>query len=194
MKKPLFVLFALLLALSSIAQYAREDVVDSTKKRAATAQNSSFVDRLSVGGNLSLYFGDVTYIEVAPLLGYHIIDDIAVAAGPMYQYFSLNDGGGTYTNSIYGGRVDAFIFLPGRLNNFFIQGEYEVLDVPDDYSVFSNVSRATIGVPLAGAGIRRYMGEKSYCTLSVLWDFSDSELSPYYGNPLVITAGFDFGL
>jgi hypothetical protein len=198
MKSLFFTGLILLFSLSSFAQYAREDGKDSTKIPASSQKKpiprNPILDHISIGGSCSLELGSLTYIAVAPLLGYRVSDEIMIAAGPMYQYFSISDNTGTYANNIYGGRADAYVFLPGRLRNFFIQGEYEVLNVPDDYSVFANITRAVVAIPLAGAGIRRPLGEKSYYTLSGLWDFSHSPLSPYYFDRFVVTAGVDFGI
>jgi hypothetical protein len=194
MKKLFFIGIILVLSVSSYPQYTREDGKDSTSARQPSPprQRSPFWDHVSIGGGFGIQFGSITYVAVSPLFSYHVNQDLIVGVGPMYQYLNFNDGVNSYVNTLYGGRIQALYFLPGRLQNIFIQGEYEILNVPDDYSIFANVTRATIYIPMAGIGIRRPIGQRSYYTIAGLWDFSHSFLSPYV-NPTII-AGVDFGI
>jgi hypothetical protein len=109
----------------------------------------------------------------------------------------MQDQYGNYSSSIYGGRAVGMAFLPGDLSKFFLQAEYDVLNVPDILSL-GNETRATIGIPLVGGGYRQMVGDKSYFTIALLFDLSNSELSPYYYGPNtyipVFLAGFDIGL
>lgn len=193
MKKLVYTGILLFASLTSFSQYAREEMKDSTYQPSDGVNHpSAFWQHVSIGGGFGLQFGTLTYIALSPMVCYHINNDIMIGAGPVYQYYSYSDYTGTSINNIYGGRVDAYIFLPGVLHNVFLQGEYDMLNVPDNYSIFANITRAIVYIPLAGIGIRRPIGENSFYTLSFMWDFSNSVLSPYI-NP-VISAGVDFGI
>src|SRR5690554_7446721 len=72
-----------------------------------------FKDRLFFGGDLGLSFGTVTYIRVAPIIGYNISPKFAVGGGPSYQYYKDNRYSG-YETSIYGGSVFGRYFVLDR--------------------------------------------------------------------------------
>ncbi len=200
MKNIVFVICLLCLTLTVKAQYTREDApvpapttTDAPKPTKDTAK-SIFWSNVSIGGGFGLQFGDPTLIGLSPLFNYHLLDDVEIGIGPVYQYFSIYDQyGDKYTSTTYGGRITASVFFPGRLSNLFLHGEYDLLNVPDNYSVFTNITRATIGFPLAGIGIKRPLGDRSYYYILFSYNFNNSLLSPYFSNP-VMEAGFDFGL
>jgi hypothetical protein len=194
MKKLFFVGMIMILSLSSYAQYTREDGKDSTttKKPATPSQHNPFWDRVSIGGGFGLQFGILTFVALSPLFSYHITNDLVIGAGPMYQYVDNSDPVYAFSYNIYGGRLTGTYFLPGRLNNVALMGEYDILNVPDFYSPLPQITRAYVYIPLLGIGLRRPIGEHSYYILSGMWDFSHSLLSPY-SNP-TISAGVDFGI
>jgi hypothetical protein len=195
----LVIILVLFVSISTCAnaQYTRQD--DSQPAPQPTAyhqQTQNFWDNVSIGGNFSLLFGDVTYIVVAPLINYHYTKNFVFGVGPMYQYYSINEAPVDFSSSIYGVRAVGMCFLPDRLSNIFLQAEYEFLNVPDFLS-YTN-SRSDIGIPLVGGGYRQPAGPKCYITLSILFDLSNSELSPYYSGtnsafPIVF-AGLDISL
>jgi len=190
--KRLVTIFLLFLGWSKCyAQYVRQDTVPGQRHTAPAPYN--FEDHISIGGNVGLQFGNVTIVGISPLINYHVSNSFIVGVGPIYQYYNFQESGySPYSASIYGGRIVAVNYLPGKLSNIFLMGEYDVVNVPYyDYFTGYN-SRTTIGIPLLGAGYRQPIGSKSYFTIAGLWDFSGSPLSPY-SNPVIIT-GFDFGL
>jgi hypothetical protein len=201
MKKFFLVGIVVISSLVSHAQYTREDSpTPADKQPAPTTQNApssgyDFWKHVSIGGGLGLQFGDYTIISCSPLFNYHFDKSFVLGIGPIYQYISITDPTGyypTYRSSIYGGRIRAIYFLPGSLANLFLIGEYDILNVPDPYSIFTNETRATVPIPLFGIGLRRPISENSYLSLEALWDFSGSALSPYT-NPLII-GGIDIGI
>jgi hypothetical protein len=172
------------------AQYVRQDSIHAPASHAPLPYN--FEDHLSIGGNLGLQLGYFTLIGLSPLINYHFNSNFVMGIGPIYQYTSFNEAGYVpYTTSIYGGRVVAQCFLPGKLSNAFVMGEYDIVNVPY-YDIFGNFGRTTIDVPLIGGGYRQPISSKSCFQLIVLFDLSNSQLSPY-SNPVILT-GFDFGL
>jgi len=197
MKKSVLTIIAIHFSfLSLFAQYVRSD--NQAMGQPATVQQPYNIwDHTSIGGNLSLQFGSVTYIVLAPLLNFHLNKNIVIGAGPYYQYFNEQEPYGNFSSSIYGGRAVGMLFLPAPLSRIFLQGEYDVLNVPDVYSN-STDARASVGIPLVGAGFRQPAGNRCYFTIAVLFDLSNSPLSPYYVAPdtyaPVFFAGIDIGL
>lgn len=197
MKRTILTILAFHLAILSLcAQYVRPEN-QPAEQPAANAQPYNIWDHTSIGGNLSLQFGTVTYIVLAPLINFHLGNSIEIGAGPFYQYYSEQDPYGYFSSSIYGGRAVGMYFLPAPLSKIFLQGEYDVLNVPD-FASYAPKARATVGIPLVGAGFRQPVGAISYFTIAVLFDLSNSPLSPYYVAPNtyqpVILAGIDLGL
>lgn len=196
MKNIVFIICLLCLTVTLKAQYAREDAPipsPQTNSQKAT-EPGKFWNHVSIGGGFELQFGSVTLVGLSPLFNYHLLDDVEIGIGPIYQYFNIYDPVyGSYTSQSYGGRICANIFFPGRLSNLFVHGEYDIINVPDNYSVFSNITRATLEFPMAGLGYKRAISDKSYYYIEFSYNFNNSLLSPYFTNP-VLEAGFDFGL
>lgn len=188
MKKAAIIVVLLVIVATGInAQYVRGDSVANLHKP-PVAYN--FWQHTSLGGNFGIQFGTVTFVGVAPLLNYHITNNIIIGAGPIYQYY--RDNNYNFTSSMYGGRAEALAYLPGNFKNIFVLGEYDVINVPY-YNFFLNEdSRTTIGLPMVGGGYRQPIGDRMYFTLAALWVLSNVAYSPYQ-NP-VILAGFDVGL
>lgn len=190
MKKSGVIIILVLLTLVRVnAQYVRGDSVPSTNHN---QQAYDFWSHTSLGGNFGLQFGDYTIIALSPLINYHFNSSFVFGAGPIYQYTNIHDPYfGNYSGSIYGGRAVAIYYLPGRLSNIFLMGEYDIINFPY-VDGLGNYTRSTLGIPLLGGGYRQPLGGKTYFTLAGLWDLSGNPLSPY-SNPLII-AGFDVGL
>jgi hypothetical protein len=194
---PAFLLFGWI---STSAQYVRPDnqPPQPQQQQAAPAQKPySFLDHSSIGGDLSLNFGTITYVVLAPLFNYHIDNFAIIGIGPYYQYYSEQEPFPNYSASIYGGRAVAMLFLPAPAEKFYLQGEYDILDVPDVYSPLNN-ARTSVAIPLVGAGYRQPAGNRCYTTIAILFDLSNSPLSPYFVAPHtyqpIFTAGIDIGL
>jgi hypothetical protein len=156
----------------------------------------NFWDNVSVGGSFQLQFGTYTYVGLEPLINYHFNSSLMLGIGPIYQYISVNDQYyGHYSSSIYGARIAGMFFLPGEFSKFFIMGEFDVINLPE---IQENIygyyieTRGNLGIPLLGIGYKEPITIKLFFTIYALWDFSNSEYSPY-SNPL-INAGFDLGI
>ena len=136
-----------------------------------------------------LSFGSSTFIEVAPLVGYHISDRIVVGAGPHYIYQS---GKATpyypsYQSHSYGLKGFARIalithaeeFLPINLfNDLFVHVEYEGMSLEDDYYTPEN-NRSLYNLFLVGAGFLQRIGMYNSVSFMVLWDINETSRSPY---------------
>ena len=75
MNKVFIISLCCLIGSASIAQ--NNNVID---------ERSSVRDRIFFGGNLGFSFGDITFIEVAPLVGYRITDKLSGGLQVQYRY------------------------------------------------------------------------------------------------------------
>ena len=161
-------------------------------------------DRIFFGGGLGLQFGDVTLIDISPMVGYRITDKLAAGVTLTYKYYKYKNYP-YYSNSpsydlkanIYGGSLFSRYFL---FENLFAQAEFEYLLYSfDDYNRNSGSSSytksvKTIDLPsfFLGGGYRQPIGGRTFFTITVLYNFSESPYSPY-SNP-IIRAGISIGM
>ena len=155
-----------------------------------------FKDRIFFGGDFGLSFGDITYIRVAPLLGYHVNRSLAVGGGPNYQYLRIRhntpNGQRTAETHIYGMNTFArqFVFDP-----IFIQTDFEVLNLRSSVREPGNFfderrSRITVPVWLVGVGYGQRSG-RGGLMIGLFYDLIGDRNSPY-GRSMIIRAGFFF--
>ena len=156
--------------------------------------------RFYLGGTGGLSFGQVTYVEVAPLVGYKLTDRFSIGINPKYTYIHYkytNNGQYStpdYETHIWGGSFFARYFI---LDNVFLSGEYELnnyeaLVVLPNFAGYE-VRRITVGSLLLGGGyFQRFGNGGSGLSIQVLYDVLQNPYSPYSGIP-VIRAGAVFG-
>lgn len=182
MKKHLQLL--LLLFLSSAVAFAQKD--------------DEMGSRWFAGGNFGLSFGNYTFINVSPQLGYRFTERVAGGGGVNFQYVSNRTriNGETISKFNRGvGGVNVF----GRvypLEQFMIQLQPEVNYVwgkdkyynpPQEYKVGGQ----TVPSLLAGAGAVLPTG-RSAMIISVFYDLLQREASPY-GNRPFVNFGYNIG-
>ena len=153
---------------------------------------------------LWLTFGSRTYIEIAPLVGYHVSDRFSVGLGPHYIYQSQRATPSypiSFQTHIFGVKgfarfsliTNAESFLPIRLfNELFAHMEYEVmsLDKAHYYSLPSTEEGRFIYQGfLVGGGFSQRVGMNNSVSFMVLWNLNESSVSPYT-NP-VFRIGFN---
>lgn len=162
-------------------------------------------DRIFFGGGLGLQFGDVTLIDVSPMVGYRITEKFAAGVTLTYKYYKVKNYYPYYLNlpttdlksNIYGGSLFGRYFL---FENLFAQAEYEYLlysyDVYERNSGGTGYSKSneTIDLPsfFLGGGYRQPIGGRTFFTITLLYNFSESPYSPY-SNP-IIRAGISVGM
>lgn len=147
---------------------------------------------------LWLSFGTLTYVEVAPLLGYHITDRLSVGVGPHYiyqaqkatPYFPY-----AFRTHLYGLKGfarfslirNAEQFLPFRLfNELFAHVEYEGLSLEKAYFYapgYPEEGRFIYQGLLVGGGFSQRIGLYNSISFMVLWNLNESSRSPY-SNPV----------
>lgn len=151
---------------------------------------SPFWSKVYLGGNLGAQFGNVTAIDVSPIVGYKITEKISAGFGITYQYYNIRAY--NYDTHIYGGRLFAR-YQPWSF--LFLQTEFEELSWKPFYDINGNLNSERIWAPgfLAGGGFSQPIGGSSSIFVMGLYNFLYSSNSPY-GSPLVLRIGANFGL
>ena len=152
---------------------------------------------------LWLSFGPSTYIDISPMVGYHVFDRLAVGLGPHYIFLSQKATAAypyDYQTHSYGLKgfarfsliTHAEEFLPLNLfNELFVHLEYEGLSLEKAYYVppFNEDGRFIYQGILVGGGISQRVGLYNSVSFTVLWNINESSTSPY-SNP-VFRVGFN---
>jgi len=190
----IFVLSTLWLAVFSQVE---ETVKPETKKD--EKQKPAFSQRLIFGGDIGLSFGTITYIRVAPIIGYRITDRLAAGLGPMYIYEKYRDY--NLETSTYGMKALAsFTVIKGSdiggsfgFGSIVLHVENEVVNVEpyDPYYGYFN-ERIWIDNLLIGGGLSQTLGGSFGISVFILWDVTQNIYSPYYHNNPVLKFGFYF--
>jgi hypothetical protein len=179
------------------AQIFRRDTTQNDNRRTGNTESNSWRDRVRLGGNFGLQFGNITFIDVSPLVLYQVTDRTQFGVGITYQYVRFNNvrtfGGGTLSssgNSIYGGRTFMRYFLfPG----IFAQGEYEMLSTRyyDYSSLTPELKRALVPAGFVGGGYSQPISGRSAFNITVLYNllYEQYRAQSIYASPLVIRAG-----
>ena len=160
-------------AVQSFGQKTNEDYVPDAKQK-ENKPKQNWTDKISLGGNLSLSFGTLTLVQVAPQIGYRVTDRFIPGVGANYIYFKDPFGATT----IYGGSVFARYLIA---DNFFAYAEYEQLN-REVWEAWGN-ERRWIPIGLIGGGYRTG-GDGLNFSISVLFDVIQDPWSPY-GNPVI---------
>jgi hypothetical protein len=147
-------------------------------------------DNLFFGGGVGLAFGDVTYIELAPLLGYRVAPQASVGASLIYRYRNDDRYPESFSTSDYGGSVFGRyhvyqpLFLHAELE--YLSYEYVRLDFSTERDNFTSY--------FLGAGVDFPMGPRTSMFLLGMYNFAyeSGEPSPY-DSPWVIRFGVGVG-
>lgn len=153
--------------------------------------NPPLNERMYYGGNLSLQFGTITFIDVSPLAGVMITEKYSAGVGATYQYF--NDRFFNYNSNIYGGRIfNRYNVLP----RIFAHAEYETLNlevanrVPNTNDVV--LTRDWVPGFLIGAGYFSPFGNRGGMNFKLLYNLLHDNIRSPYREPYVIRVGFVF--
>lgn len=162
------------------------------------------IDKLSFGGNFGLSFGNITRVDVAPLIGYKVTDKFTTGVGINYHYLRLRDAliFDPFTNtffqvqdfsqSYYGGRLFGQYFIVPQV---FLWGELEALSgrflETDDLN--NNIEvRKWIYSPLVGAGFFQSFGGRGGINAMILYNLNYNSNLSFYNSPWVTRIGFVF--
>jgi hypothetical protein len=185
---PALAALALVWVLGPIA--ARAEAPPAAPAAPAKPATAPKPKRLYVGGGVGLGFGDLTYIEVSPLLGYRVAPRVTVGGSLLYRYRSDDRYDDTLTTSDYG----ASGFVRGDLyQGFFLQGEYEYLNY--EFPVTSGTTeRDGFSSVLVGPGYSSPIGGNGSVYFAALYNFSydSNDLNSPYDDAWVIRVGVGF--
>lgn len=157
--------------------------------------------KLFAGGNLGLAFGDITYLNVSPDIGYRFSELLAAGFQINSQYESVKYYDQTNAlnrkerYSVLGaglfGRVypipQLFVHVQPEMNFIFGKTTFYNENIP------SQKYREHVPSLLAGVGYSQNVGGNSAFTVMVLYDVLQNPNSPY-GNKPIFRAGVDLGL
>ena len=160
-------------------------------------EKENFGSHLVFGGDIGLSFGTITYIKVAPVVGYRVGERLTPGLGPIYIYESYKFY--DLRTSTYGGKaVLSFIVIKARedsrvlgVGDIVLHAENEVINIEPLYldpNVGYNLGeRAWIDNLLLGGGLSQHISENFGVSIFLLWDVTNNRYSPYT-NPI-----FKFG-
>ena len=187
----LFMIATLVFTTLSVSAQVEEKIAPENQK----TEEARFAERLAFGGEIGLSFGSITYIKLAPIVGYWLTDRLIAGLGPIYLYekYKYYD----YETSMYGGKVfTSFTIIKGSgaggfmgLGNIQLHIENEVLNV-EKYD-FEN-QRLWIDNLLVGGGLFQPIGGRAGISIYILFDVTQNKYSPYYSNNPVFKFGVSF--
>jgi hypothetical protein len=137
------------------------------------------------GGNLGAQFGNVTFFDISPLVGYRFTDKIAAGIGATYQYYHYKDQYYELETNVYGGRVFGRYLFTDYL---FGHAEYEYLNLE---AFDFKRRRVDVESLLVGGGYIQKLGGNASIVAMILYNFTESAYTPY-SNP-IIRVGFNIG-
>jgi hypothetical protein len=152
--------------------------------------------RTYVGGELSLLFGNRTYLFIAPIIGYDITPKFSAGVSGMYQFFRSQNpfNGSVATSHAYGGGVFARL---RPIKPLLLQTEFNLYNT-DDYTTSFVGDRTNVPALMAGLGYAGNMGEGAYYQILLMYDFIDDFNMPlprlFPNFPVYIKYGFVFHL
>jgi hypothetical protein len=175
---------------SALAQNGSEQ--DDEKVR--YGDGKTFGERLYFGGGLGVGFGNTTFVNISPLLGYRITERFSAGIRVKYQYFKYQQNfvgtngaviKSSFESNIYGGGVFSRLFVS---NNIFLHGEYENLSVQFG-DRFGNKTREWIPSAFIGGGYAYPIGGRAMFSITALYNVLYDEFKSPYASPLDIQAG-----
>ncbi len=190
MKKTFYIILTALFCSLYFASNAFSQIQEEQKEK------PSIKEKLFFGGGLGLSFGDVTYINIAPVIGYRITPKLSAGLRLFYQYRSYKDyyvgNGATYDSNDYGVGVFGRFVIFGPI---YLQAEYEYQSYEYYYTV-DDKQRQGYNSFMAGGGFMQPIGRTAAFYITAMYNFSysnDSNTPEPYGSPLILRVGVTAG-
>ncbi|MEX2380668.1 MAG: hypothetical protein WD530_07980 [Vicingaceae bacterium] len=165
---------------------AREESEGVVKKEKRASKKGFDSDRLRFGGSFGASFGQVTFVELSPTIGYLVKDYWLAGVGGRYMFYEDNHPYFYYKTNIYGGSVFNQFYL---LENIILHGEVETLNLDDRRNIKNRVNVTSVFV---GGGYRSMISDRAFASILLLYNINESYNSPYT-NP-ILRISFGFGL
>lgn len=156
-------------------------------------KRTSFRDRLYTGGGLGAGFGTVTWVQLAPIVGYMITNEFSAGVGVQYRYSSYKQVTPKISTNDYGVNLFARYNIKAP---FFAQIEYEYLNHELINAIDLSTIRRGNTAFLAGGGMSQPLGGKAFLNITALYNllYRPGDLFSPYSSPWVIRAGISLGL
>lgn len=190
-------IFLLLVVTYQYAQVTpiNPDDNDKSSDNTTKAKNDSRASKIVVGGNIGAQFGDITAIDVSPLIGYRVTDKFTPGVGFTYQYISFRDPYGVFSDykaTVIGGRVFSQYNL---FYGLFAHAEFENLWYKISYEddLIPPVSGNEPGL-FTGVGYNLQIGGRSYFQIMALYNVLWTAQNVIYYSPWQFRLGFNIGL
>ncbi|MFN0274900.1 MAG: hypothetical protein ACKVPJ_04085 [Chitinophagales bacterium] len=167
---------------------------DKSKASGQTGENKG-INRFVFGGNLGLSFGNYTFIDISPIVGYKITPKLTSGVGFIYQYEKYVDPYNNpfnyvddYKATVLGGKVFSQydiiygVFAHAEYEEQYLK--YEFLETPYD--------TGSIKIPAlyAGGGYKLKLGENSALQIIALYNFLANNNDLFYVQPWTFRIGF----
>jgi hypothetical protein len=151
-----------------------QDTSDNNK-----SEKSSLVSKLGYGASLGLQFGNTTFINFSPQVGYRITDRLITGIGASYRYMRIHyPNQYLFATHIWSYSAWTRVYF---LDNIFAYLEYEKLR--SNWDLNRPERSFTIDALLAGAGYCKALGSFSTSIL-VLFNTINTYHQPYH-NPTI---------
>lgn len=172
-----------------------DEAKDTSDQKEPKVSPMAIKERIYVGGDLSLSFGNALYLYIAPMAGYDIWGGISGGVSAMYQLFRNNFTNQSYHS--YGGGV-FFRWRPPPVDFIMLQTEFNLYNTDDLAGTTPALGdRVTVPCVMGGVGYAGGFG-KSYYSIVLSWDFVDDLNNPLprlFGNvPIYLRYGMVFYL
>lgn len=182
----------LLLSLITLNLAAQEDEDDYAPSPEAQQKKKDKppawkLNRWYTGGNVSLGLGTITYVQLAPLVGYKLTEKYSLGAGVNLSLYYNNIYGQSL--AVYGGRIFNRYILS---DNIFLHAEYLQLNYPT-YDITGQLTRKFYPRLFAGAGYTTSVGGGVSFYALFLYDVLWRKTNSAFATPLSIRAGIGIG-
>jgi outer membrane protein assembly factor BamA len=141
------------------------------------------------GGGIGASFGDVEYIDIAPMVGMHLSDNVSAGVSFLYRHVNDSRGPKTLKTNDYGSTIFTRYHIGPSL---FLEADYEYLD-HEFYRPDLTKGRKQFNSVLAGGGITSSLGGRASTYLSVLYNFSWDQTDSPYADPWTVRFGVGIG-
>lgn len=183
-----FLAFALSGAAQELSPFGPDPQPDDPPARTNKRQNrpEKLIDKFFFGGNLGLQVGSVTYINVAPIVGYKVTDRYRVGVGLNYIYTNYFG----QANHLIGGRIFQQFFV---WKGIFLHAEHEFMSYPTGYTDGNGKKIKNIANSFnVGAGYQQNFGRRAFTNVMILYNVIHDRNNTIYNNPwsLRFTVGF----
>ncbi|MEH0158657.1 hypothetical protein V6R21_31750 [Limibacter armeniacum] len=148
-------------------------------------------DKLFFGGNVGFQFGDVTLVNLAPLIGYKITPQLHSGVVFSYTYYKDKRFNPTFNQNIIGGRIFArYIVSVTEQLHIFPHLEFQTMRYETRNGLFE-VPAEWYNSVLPGIGIQQRIGQRSAINIYALYDLNYNNDTSIYDSPWVFRVEFN---